>query len=278
MLSDVVGERITVWRRRRGWNRERLAEECRALGMADLTPAVLTNLESGRRQQGSRRRLVTVDELVVISTALSVPLVLFLVPYPEKKTVTLLPERAVDTESALEWVTSMAFFSMHRTGLDRTELNERIEFWTSATKPVHLINSHNDELARLRGLTKQLTDQQARVTDAERRLRRATEQLEEFPPPGEATAEELEELQAQKDEIAEREQHFVADSTRVRLLLSEIGEAERNLVGVRDEIRALGHMELPRLPRNLEYLGERTGADYGPRWVGRTSTGPGGGL
>jgi transcriptional regulator with XRE-family HTH domain len=262
VLSDVVGERITVWRRRRGWNRERLAEECQALGMADLTPAVLTNIESGRRQQGSRRRLVTVDELAVISTALSVPLVLFLVPYPEKKSVSLLPGRSVDTESALDWLTNMSFLSMHRTGLERQELGERIEFWTAATKPVHLIAAHNDELAQLRVLNQQLTDQQRLVTDAERRLRRATDQLALLPPADEASAEEAEEIQALADEVAEHETRFFAESTRVRLLLGESNDAERRLVTIRDGIRGVEHMELPRLPEALEHLAARTAGDY----------------
>lgn len=72
MLSDEVAERINSRRRALGWNRGRLAEECTKLGAPELTVDALTNIESGRRQDGVRRRLITIDELVVIAEALSV--------------------------------------------------------------------------------------------------------------------------------------------------------------------------------------------------------------
>jgi transcriptional regulator with XRE-family HTH domain len=76
LLSDKVADRIRFFRRDAGWNREQLADECAALGMPELTAAVLTNIESGRRTDGARRRMITIDELAVISKALQEPLVL----------------------------------------------------------------------------------------------------------------------------------------------------------------------------------------------------------
>lgn len=73
MLSDVVAGRIILWRKRRGWNRERLAEECKRQGMAELTPAVIGSIETGRRLDGVRRRHITIDELAVLARVFEVP-------------------------------------------------------------------------------------------------------------------------------------------------------------------------------------------------------------
>lgn len=66
--SDVVAAHVMALRRAKGMNREALGAQ------AGLSPAALTNLETGRRDKtGRRRRHVTVDELVALSDALEVP-------------------------------------------------------------------------------------------------------------------------------------------------------------------------------------------------------------
>lgn len=76
-LSDRVAERVTYWRKRRGMNRQQLADACASLGMPKLTFESFSNIESGRPQDGVRRRMVTIDEVAVIAAALRVsPLVL----------------------------------------------------------------------------------------------------------------------------------------------------------------------------------------------------------
>lgn len=72
-LSDVVAERVSTWRRRRGWNRDALAVACADLGAPELTHAAITNIETGRRNHvGQRRRMVTVDEAAVLAAALRI--------------------------------------------------------------------------------------------------------------------------------------------------------------------------------------------------------------
>ena len=72
-ISDAVGANIRDFRKRRGWKPADLAEHCRFLGAETLTPAVIENIEHGRRRDGKRTRDITIDELVAIAQALSVP-------------------------------------------------------------------------------------------------------------------------------------------------------------------------------------------------------------
>lgn len=64
--------------------------------MPDLTPSAITNIESGRKQQGVRRRHITVDELLVLSVALKVPALLLITPIGEDRDLELIPGEAAD--------------------------------------------------------------------------------------------------------------------------------------------------------------------------------------
>lgn len=76
-LSDLVAERIVRWRKERGLSREQLAGECARRGAPGLTVESFANIESGRRKNGVRRRMVTIDEVAVIASALGIsPLLL----------------------------------------------------------------------------------------------------------------------------------------------------------------------------------------------------------
>ena len=72
-ISDRVAERVQELRKQRGWSARRLAEACAAIGSPQLTESVIANIESGRREDGRRRRDVTVDELIAFANALDVP-------------------------------------------------------------------------------------------------------------------------------------------------------------------------------------------------------------
>lgn len=71
--SDLVASQIQATRQKRDWSAKDLALRCAALGAGHLTPAVIANIETGRRDaSGRRRRDVTVDELLAIALALDI--------------------------------------------------------------------------------------------------------------------------------------------------------------------------------------------------------------
>lgn len=71
-VSDDVADQVRALRRQAGMSREDLAAACRSCGLAGMTDHAITNIESGRRIDGRRRREVTVDELVGLAAALGV--------------------------------------------------------------------------------------------------------------------------------------------------------------------------------------------------------------
>ena len=89
--SDTVARRVKELRKRRGWSARRLAAACAATGSPQLSESVIANIESGRREDGRRRRDVTVDETIAFAKALEVPAVHLLPVHldPEATEVTL---------------------------------------------------------------------------------------------------------------------------------------------------------------------------------------------
>ena len=80
-VSDVVGGRVREVRKRCDWTTAELAEQCASKGMPQLTASVLNDIETGRRAvNGSRRRTVSVDELLALALVLDVAPVHLLVP------------------------------------------------------------------------------------------------------------------------------------------------------------------------------------------------------
>ena len=72
--SDQVAEQVKAARLRLGWTAKRLAAECAELGAPEITPAVIANIETGRRGlDGIRRRDVSIDELLIFAYVLGVP-------------------------------------------------------------------------------------------------------------------------------------------------------------------------------------------------------------
>jgi hypothetical protein len=77
------------------------------LGATHLTPSVIANIETGRRDElGRRRREVTVDELLVFAYALAAPLPVLLLPLTSADRVNVTPNVPVSTEAALRWALS----------------------------------------------------------------------------------------------------------------------------------------------------------------------------
>lgn len=103
-LSDVVADRVRTYRDRRGISREELAKRCAKLGVP-LTPAAITNIETGRRnpETGIRRREVSIDELVALAKALGLPPILLIYPLGEAELCEVLPGRELGTWQAVKW-------------------------------------------------------------------------------------------------------------------------------------------------------------------------------
>lgn len=73
-VSDALADLIRSARRERHLTAAQLAMLCRDTGSSVISPDVMRNIEAGRRTvDGARRRMITVDELVVIAEALDVP-------------------------------------------------------------------------------------------------------------------------------------------------------------------------------------------------------------
>lgn len=73
-VSDIVGANIRSLRDQNRWTRDELAARCAERFTPPLTAAMITNIELGKRdKQGNRRRDITVDELIVLADAFSVP-------------------------------------------------------------------------------------------------------------------------------------------------------------------------------------------------------------
>ncbi|MFI5526994.1 helix-turn-helix domain-containing protein [Kitasatospora sp. NPDC051853] len=108
-VSDAAAIRVRDARKRRGMTTKQLAEACARVGGERLTAPVLANIETGRRQNGVRRRELTIDELVIVAVALDVsPLHLMGMPDDAEPgtAIQLTSELAItDSELLLAWLT-----------------------------------------------------------------------------------------------------------------------------------------------------------------------------
>lgn len=234
MLSDTVGERITTWRKRRGFNRQRLAAECARLGMPELTLSALTNIESGRRQHGVRRRAISVDEVAVIAYALDVPPLLFLLPYPDADTVDLLPGATSPWQVALDWLTGRDLPPEGLGHPDNTETTPDRDTWIEAADPLALARAHTNLLElRLRQGDQLL----AVLTEAEKEAEHH------------APADKSEGTGA----TVRAAMHAVAHTG----LVEQIEDTDQLLIHVRDDMRAKNY-PLPALPAEIAYLQHKT--------------------
>lgn len=158
MLSDVVGERITTWRKRRGWNRERLAEECSKAGMK-MSASIITDIESGRvnKQTGIRRRTVSVDELAVFAFALNIAPPMLMTSYPDDLVSEIFPGTLTYSYLALSWIAgdqpSPVALSDMPTGHEVD-----IEAYTKDSYPMMMLAYHDNMVLVRTGLASDLAE------------------------------------------------------------------------------------------------------------------------
>lgn len=95
-LVNVVADAVRWHRKRRGLSAQQLANECASLGYP-VPRSVLANLESGRRET------ISLAELLVLSAALRVPLLLLLFPVGRTERIAPLPNIDVSPWDALQW-------------------------------------------------------------------------------------------------------------------------------------------------------------------------------
>jgi len=104
--SDWIGQRVREIRDSRGWTANDLAARCGEAGSPEITKAVLANIEGGRRDKdGTRRREVTVDELLALALALEVPPLLLFVPLSYGDTLQVTRVMEMDPLESAVWVT-----------------------------------------------------------------------------------------------------------------------------------------------------------------------------
>lgn len=73
-VSDLIAERLRDVRTERGWTAAELAAACARAGQPKITTAVIANIETGRRNpDGTRRRQVSVDEMLLFAAVLKIP-------------------------------------------------------------------------------------------------------------------------------------------------------------------------------------------------------------
>ncbi|MEU6822780.1 helix-turn-helix transcriptional regulator [Streptomyces atriruber] len=103
--SDTIAAQLRRHRARRGMTREQLAAECERLGATGLTYAAIVSIETGRRKpDGSRRREVSVDELLALGLALAVPPLLLALPLGSEQQVPTVPGRDPrDPHTVWQW-------------------------------------------------------------------------------------------------------------------------------------------------------------------------------
>ncbi|MFE7387243.1 helix-turn-helix domain-containing protein [Streptomyces sp. NPDC057582] len=157
MLSDVVADQIRKRRDALGLTREQLADRCTSLGAPELTYGAITNIETGRKtKEGTRRRLVAVDELATIARALRIPPALLVFPVGQADTVEALPGDAIPTGAALAWFTGERRYPSEH--VPRGELDEATGLaewyedpeagWEEGAAPVALWRQHADQVSR----------------------------------------------------------------------------------------------------------------------------------
>jgi len=135
--SDVVADRVRALRRELRWSAERLAEEGKAQGFAELTASVIANLESGRPlEDGSRRRKITVDELVALSLVLSVPPIALLLPWGLSDEFKVGPNAVANIQTFYEWLIGKAPLGKPSPAA-----------WSRATDAVKALGDFSDALA-----------------------------------------------------------------------------------------------------------------------------------
>ena len=101
--GDVIAAQVRKFRIEKGWSVRRLADECAKRGASQLTVDSLTNIErlaaGGPAKRG--RRLVSIDEWLVLAHVLAVPPLLLLLDLKSGQEVAITPD--VEIHPWLAW-------------------------------------------------------------------------------------------------------------------------------------------------------------------------------
>lgn len=119
--SEIIAAQVRRRRRQLDLNRQQLADRCASIGAAQLTPAALTNIETGRPDSsGKRRREVTVEELLALSHALGIHPVDLMVPgdAADDDPYDVTPDVATTASVAREWISGTGFLVAPETPMD----------------------------------------------------------------------------------------------------------------------------------------------------------------
>ena len=119
---DVAGYRIAEFRRRRGLTAEQLAARCRQLGAAHITRSFVANIES-------RRRGLSVDDLLVLALALDVAAMELLALAPDRDEVLSITTTVgvTDAELLRGWLVGQAALPESNARLYYGSALERLE-------------------------------------------------------------------------------------------------------------------------------------------------------
>jgi transcriptional regulator with XRE-family HTH domain len=98
--SDLAGIRVRQARQRHNWTAKDLADRCAAAGAPQITPTVITNLETRRR----KTREISVDEVLVLAHVLDVPPLQLVVPQDESEELEVVPGVNLDGLAAADWI------------------------------------------------------------------------------------------------------------------------------------------------------------------------------
>lgn len=119
--SGIIAAQVRRRRRQLDITRQSLAEKCASVGAPRLTLAALTNIETGRPDsQGTRRRDVTVEELLALACALDIHPVDLMVPGDAADDEPYAVTAAVSTSAAVarEWIGGREFLISPETPMD----------------------------------------------------------------------------------------------------------------------------------------------------------------
>ena len=98
--SDLAGIRVRQARQRRNWTAKDLADRCAAAGAPQITPTVITNLETRRR----KTREISVDEVLVLAHVLDVAPLQLIVPQDEGEELEVVPGLSLGGLAAADWI------------------------------------------------------------------------------------------------------------------------------------------------------------------------------
>ena len=134
--TQIVGKRIKKLRELRGLSAQKLAHLCNELGAPEINRQVITNLENGRR------KIVTIDEVLVLAHALNAPPVLLFTPVGWDAALKVTPTVSLPPMEAMRWVSG----EEPLTEADRRE-------WHEVAAPVSLLREYHSRalnVARLK--------------------------------------------------------------------------------------------------------------------------------